>query len=378
MSKVKKVPIRKISEQKLSHYSSLSFINPQASVPNYNQATDKPEIYSESPYAKKLTKVRSTSILKDTSLYRGSGLVSPPPLNPKFSINLKNKINLSTSFASKVKDANENQVKVKKKTVLGERKSIESQTYLIELKIEEISTKHKENGISNDILDKYREILEEIIFKDKVFGSLLAKIKFAYEDWIKSKSDSISESAKLKAEILEYTKKLTEENEENKRLHKKIQKFSRENVELGRALEERDNNCKVLQEHLLKITNINIDEIPQDRTSWKVLIAENKSYAELCTKLKKKIKNFQFQEKKLMKLFWILKQKGYPVEEIYENLGSKNAKVSNPNSLDEFSDFESLNTEPAIYKPKPESVPVLNMSQVEPNSFSDDSVEESL
>ncbi|OMJ77213.1 hypothetical protein SteCoe_23250 [Stentor coeruleus] len=378
MSKAKKVPIKKISEQKLSHYSSLSFINPQASVPNYSQATDKPELYSESPYAQKLTKVRSTSILKDASLYRGSGLVSPPPLNPKFSINLKNKINLSTSFASKVKDANENQVKVKKKTVLGERKSTESQTYLIELKIEEISTKHKENGISNEILDKYREILEEIIFKDKVFGSLLAKIKFAYEDWIKSKSDSITESAKLKAEILEYTKKLTEESEENKRLHKKIQKFSRENVELGRALEERDNNCKVLQEHLLKITNINIDEVPQDRTSWKVLIAENKSYAELCTKLKKKIKTLQFQEKKLMKLFWILKQKGYPVEEIYENLGSKNVKVSNPNSLDEFSDFESLNTEPAIYKPKPESIPVLKMSQVEPNSFSDESVEESL
>ncbi|OMJ88666.1 hypothetical protein SteCoe_9366 [Stentor coeruleus] len=376
MSKAKKVPIKKLSEQKVSHYASLSLINPQPSIQNYNQVTDKPELYSESPYAQKLIKVRSTSIVKDPALYHNSGLVSPP-LNTKFGMHLKNKISLSTSFVTKVKDASENQVKIKKKPMLGERKSLESQTYLIELKIDDICAKHKETGITNEILDKYREVLEEIIYKDKVFGSLLAKIKFAYEDWIKSKGDSINEITKYKTEILEFSRKLTEEIEENKRLHKKVQKFSRENVELGRALDERDNNCKALQDHLLKITNISIEEVPQDRTSWKVLIAENKSYSELCSKLKKKIKVFQLQEKKLMKLFWILKQKNYPVEEIYQSLNTKPNKSSNQNSVEEFSDFECLNSDPPKSKNKPSNVPTLKMNQVEPNSFSDDSAEES-
>ncbi|OMJ73424.1 hypothetical protein SteCoe_27870 [Stentor coeruleus] len=341
MLKAKKVPIKKIPKQKVNNYSSLSFINPQVSVSTYNQATDKLELRTESPYAQKIIKTRSKSIVKDPSFYHNPGLVSPP-LNPKFSSSFKNKINLSTSFVVKVKETNENQVKIKKKPIYAERKSIENQTYLIEKKIHDISAKHKENGISNEILDKYREIFDEIIHSDKVFGTVLTKIKSAYEDMIMSKPDNSREILKLKEDIVEFSQKLTEEIEENKRLHKKIQKFSRESVEVGRALEERDNNCKSLQEYLLKITNINIDDIPQDKTSWKVLIAENKSYTQLYTKLKKKFKNLQIQEKKLMKLFWILKQKGYPVEEIYENLEFKKNKLNDKNSLEECFDNEKF------------------------------------
>ena len=184
--------------------------------------------------------------------------------------------------------------------------------------------------------------------------------------------DAIGENPKLKNEIIEFSRKLTEEIEENRRLNKKIQKFSRENVELGRALEERDNNCKTLQEHLLTITNISIDDIPQDKTSWKVLIAENKSYSDLCSKLKKKIKSLKIQEKKLMKLFWVLKQKGYPVEEIYENLSmKKNRKQSIPASIEDVSDNEPINIEPAKTRPKPSNVPTLKMSKVDPNSFTE-------
>lgn len=146
-------------------------------------------------------------------------------------------------------------------------------------------------------MDKYRQIFEEIIIKDKLFGGLIGKIKFAYEDWINLNTISISENDKLKEDIQEHTRKFTEKIEEIRQLHKKIQKFSRENVELGRALEQRDSDCRLLQEHLLKIADINIDEIPTDKNSWKVLIAENKTYAELCKRLKKKNKSLQSQEK---------------------------------------------------------------------------------
>ena len=204
MSKVKRVVSKKLSDQRIiNHYSSISLSNPSQTLGNLKQPGEKSEIFSESPYAQKLTKVRSTSILKDSSLYQQPSGLTSPPLNPKFSMNLKSKINLSNSFITKVKETNEPNVKIKKKPVLAQRQSIESQTYLIELKIDEISLKHKDSGISNEILDKYRECLEEIIYKDKVFGALLAKIKFAYEDWIKCKINAEGENSKMKNEIIE-------------------------------------------------------------------------------------------------------------------------------------------------------------------------------
>ena len=177
MSKVKRISSKKVVDQRLvTHYSSISLMNPSQTVVNLKQINEKQDSFGESPYAQKLAKVRSTSILKDSSFYQSSGLTSPP-LNPKFSMNLKSKINLSNSFISKAKETNDSTVKLKKKPILAQRQSIESQTYIIE-----ISIKHKELGISTEILDKYRECLEEIIYKDKTFGLLLAKIKFAYED----------------------------------------------------------------------------------------------------------------------------------------------------------------------------------------------------
>ena len=225
MSKVKRVLSKKLSEKKPNlHCASISMINSYQSFSNLKQATEKPDIYSDSPYGQKILKVRSTSILKDPSLSQSTGQVTSP-INSKFAVNLKPKIILSSAFASKIKEANENRIKIKKKPNLAERKSIDNQAYLIELKIDEIYLKHKENGISNEILDKYRECLEEIIHKDKIFGFIIAKIKFAYEDWIRSRLETSADSSKLKSEILEFSKKLADEIEENKRLHKKVQKF---------------------------------------------------------------------------------------------------------------------------------------------------------
>jgi Translin-associated factor X-interacting N-terminus len=379
MSKMKKVPVKKLTDQKFtSHYSSLSMSNSNQMLSNNTLSLDKQELHSQSPYAKKISKVRSTSIIKerstsiikDSSLYQPSGLVSPP-LNPKFGINLKSKINLSTSFVQKIKEANESQI-ISKKKPLVHRKSIENELYLIELKIEEIVCKHKENGISNEVLEKYKEIFEEIIFKDKIFGNFLSKIKFAYEDWIKSKFSTLSESSQLKSDLSEFKKKLTEEVDMNKRLHKKLQKFSKENVDLGRALEERESNFKSLQEYLVKVTNINIETIPQDKLSWKVLVSENRSYSELCSKMKKKIRSLKNQEKKFMKLFWELKQKGYPVETTYDKLDTSKCKEENLLTLDDVSDNEPINADPPKNIPRPVGVPVLKMNMVEPNSFSDE------
>ena len=375
MSKAKKVQVKKLSEQKISHHSSLSQIN--HSLNNFNQSTEKPELYSESPYAQKMPKMRSHSNLKDPSLYQPSG-VSSPPLNPKFAMNLKQKLTLNASYMSKIKESNENQLSItKKKLIVHDRKSMDSQFYILDLKLDEILIKFKESNYSPDHLDRLQECFEEIIIKDKLFGPVLKKIKSAYDQFIQFKLSPSGENSRLRNEIMEFSKKLTEEIEENKRLHRKIQKFSRENAELGRNLEEREGNCRTLQEHLLKITTIDINEVPQDKTSWKVLVNENKSYAELCSGLKKKVKNLKSQEKKLMKLFWTLKQKGYPVEEVYETINNKKSKGNSKPTVEDASDSEYLSTEPPKSRPRPGNIPSLDMNKVEPNSFTERSSSDS-
>lgn len=373
MSKPRKI-VKKLSETKINHHSSYSQQNPFSTLSIHNQVTEKPEVYSESPYAQKLSKGRSMSNIKDPSFYHTTGMVSPP-LDSKFGITLKQKLKLNSTFMSKMNEGNQSQAKItKKRRVLGDRKSMDNQSYLIELKIEEVIGQCNASGISSDSFEKFRECFEEIIEKDKIYGAALKKIKSGYDDWIKYKSKPNSEILRLKSEIMEFSKRLTEEIEENKRLHTKLQKFSRENAELGRTLEERESNCRTLQDHLLKITSIDLNQVPHDKTSWKVLISENKSYSDLCEKLKKKLKSSKSVEKKLMKLFWILKQKGYPVEEVYDNINSSKSKTSSRKSAQDSSDCEFLNVQPVNSKPKPENIPELNMKKVEPNSFTEDSV----
>ena len=373
MSKVKKVTRKKIAGQRLSnHYSSLSLINQNQTLGSFLQKPDKPDLpHSESPYAKRIPISRSHSTLKDTQINNLSGLVSPP-LNSKFTMNLKSKVNLNSTYISKLSNPNDSRMHEIKNAVFMKRNSRDSDTFLLEVKMEELYSQHKENGISERILDCYIGIFEEIISKDKIFGSLLNRIKTAYNDWIKFQSNISSENYKLRAEVLEINKKITEEVDFNKRLHKKIQKFSRENVELGRALEEKDNNMRSVQEYLMKITNISIEEIPQDTTSWKVLIAENSSYSEQFSKLKKRIKQLKQKESVLMKLYCELEEKGYPIQEILNSFECKPTEKSTRLFPDDYSDSDPISIIPAKQIKKPSAVPMLTMTKVDPNSFSDD------
>jgi DNA repair exonuclease SbcCD ATPase subunit len=274
----------------------------------------------------------------------------------------------------KSKDQLESRSKSTKKLVLYDKKMLESTSDLLETRLEELSKSHRENGISFELFEKFQECFEEVIAKYASLGGLLNKIKSAYHDWIKFKTNS--EISSLRSEIIEYRKRISEELEENKLLHRKIQKFSRENVELARNLDEKDKNFQTLQEYLVKVTNINIDSVPQDKISWKVVVAENKSYSDLCEKLKKKLKSMKKRQNKLMKLFWFMKQKGYPVEELHSKLQKPEKAVLNV-SITELSDNEPINIEPAKSRPKPGNVPVLQMDQVEPNSFTEQESESS-
>lgn len=370
MSKIKKLQVKRL-DQKISHNPTPSLITHNHSLSYLNYSNEKQELYSESPYAQKLSKLRSSSTLKDIQITQTPAFLSTPQ-NPKLVSNLKQNLSQPSPFIQSIKPNPEHQSRLKRKHLLRENKSFDCQSFQIEHKLDELMSNQKEFPLNNEIFEKIQDTFEEVISKDKVFGIVLRKIKGAYEHWINSRIKPISQNSKLKSELAECKQKLAGEEEEIKRLHKKIQKISRENVELGRSLEERDTDCRTLQEHLLKITNIDVSEVPHDRTSWKVLISENKSYAEVCKSLKKKVKKMKVTEKKLMRLLWTLKQKGFPVEETYEFLNSKKNQKSTFKIPKENQNLEFINTEPSQSKPRPKNIPDLNMEKLEPNSFTEE------
>ena len=370
MSKIKKIQVKRL-DQKIGHNPTPSLITHNHSLSYLNYSNDKQDLYSESPYAQKLSKLRSSSTLKDIQITHTPEFLSPPQ-NPKLVSNLKQSLSQPSPFIQSIKPNPDHQSRLKRKHIIRENKSFDCQSFQIESKLDELLSSQKEFPLSNEIFDKIQDTFEEVISKDKVFAIALRKIKAAYEHWINSRIKPISQNSKLKSELAECKQKLVGEEEEIKRLHKKIQKISRENVELGRSLDERDTDCRTLQEHLLKITNIDVSEVPHDKTSWKVLIAENKSYSEVCKSLKKKVKKMKVTKKKLMRLLWTLKQKGFPVEETYELLNNKKNQKSTFKIPKENQNLEFINTEPSQSKSKPKNIPDLNMQKLEPNSFTEE------
>ena len=328
MSKVKKIVVKKLNENRISISNANS--NNLTNTQSLKYIQDLPEQYSESPYNSRLPKTRSKSTLKENP-FQVIPNINSTPIQLKKHSGHKSTQNLSISLVNN----KDHLIRASSNKRPAKLSMIESIHHDLDAKLEELEKSQKENGIDFEIFEKYQQCFDDIIKNDRVFGPALNKIKVAYQNWMSSKALQSAENRKLKSEIFEFSKKLTEEIEENKQLHRKVQKFSRENVEMGRSLEEKDTNFKMLQEYLLKITNMNIDEIPLDIDSWKVLVSENKSYSELCAKLKAKIKRLNQKEKKLMNLFWAMKQKGYPVEKMYDKMENKTSQVGSAFDQDE-------------------------------------------
>ena len=110
------------------------------------------------------------------------------------------------------------------------------------------------------------------------------------------------------------------------------------------------------------------------------MLLENQNYSEAYGKLKEEIKNYRYKEKKLLKLIVALKQKGYPVEEIYEaEVEKKKPKplphYSGSEELESNSEAENLVSGRPPGKEKPKIIPNLNFQELNPESVSSSSYE---
>lgn len=223
----------------------------------------------------------------------------------------------------------------------------------------------------------YAEVFQEAIQLDRHFGPLLGKIKAAYENQIAGQV----EVDKLAVEVKELERALLQEKEEKTMALKKLERFSLENLELSRCLDDKEGECVKLQEELYQISQVDTKQMPKDDQPWQFLLSENHSYNELFLRMERDLSNFQSREKKLLQLLVAMKRRGYPVDEVYEEDVQRPKAKKTPIALElpidgaEDSEAEAIIEGPPRNMLKPESVPVLRLADVPPESETDSAVE---
>ncbi|CAG9333195.1 unnamed protein product [Blepharisma stoltei] len=257
-----------------------------------------------------------------------------------------------------------------------QNREVQSLEFKLTKQLRDQSGKSNSPKMQKEVFDIYSKMFAEIIEKDTLFGPLLLKIQHAYEDWmISATSDYKETSQNLKFELSELSKKCQLQNEDKKTMDRKIEKLSKENYELSKSLEEQEERYAELQEKIFKIADIKIDQLPKDDETWKFLVAENQNYASVCENMRNELKNYAYKEKKLLKLVLAMKKRGYPVEEIYDqevahHKKKKKKQEQNQNQIEseEYPDDtenEQLVSERLKYKAKPESIPSLNLKDIQ-------------
>ncbi|CAG9312774.1 unnamed protein product [Blepharisma stoltei] len=271
-----------------------------------------------------------------------------------------NILSLSNSFTTLTQDS--------RRILTQSKNDAESLENKLLKKLKKIEENDSESIMDNDKFNIYRKIFIEVIEKDKTYGSLLRQIKDGYEEWISVWKNSENNLC-LQEEANDLNKKVKELLEDRKLTIKKIEKLAKENAGLSRSLEESESGYAKLHERLLLISNIKTDDMPKDEDSWKYIVAENKILVDMCRHMKEQLKKFQTKEKKLLKLISELKNRGYPVEEVYEKciLKRKIVKEEKTNNRERNSgenDEELLISGPPRKVEKPEIVPTLDLNNI--------------
>lgn len=158
-------------------------------------------------------------------------------------------------------------------------------------------------------------------------------------------------------------------------LSNELEKLVEQNKDLSLRYGELYGKYNEVSDKFLKITSI---EVGFDKTdeNWVVLLQKNRIYEETLYNLKKDLKYYKNKTRKMMKLLVVFEKKGYPIEEIYNNeVKHKKClpKYDGSDSIPDDTDNENLVSGKSTEAKKPSKVPVLNISLVEPNSFTSES-----
>lgn len=229
----------------------------------------------------------------------------------------------------------------------------------------EIRLKSLENQKIEDCISEYYKIFEDIIERDIFYGKLLKKIKESILIWTKTIEKSTQES--FKKQLNEANKKLNAMLEDRQIIDRRLKQISQENLDLCKSLENCEASYAQIEEKLLKITNFKLENIVKEESNWKALVLQNRSYIEITKRMKEDLKVYRSKEKKLLELILAMKNRGYPIEEIY------NSDVYKASDAEENSESDRIISGRAKDVIKPCNVPTLRIDKIGNETFSSDS-----
>lgn len=367
--------LKKGSKQKELSLTNTVIFKQQIFKPALHELSDKKYPSSnKSPYNEIMQKIRSESQLKMIQSTT-SGIVSPlfgssaSISNPSKKISLKSALmsnssvfsSMSKTKAQAVSFGNINEIMMTTYDKPNYYEATEKELIDLTRKLDKIEKLHNNDQITYEIFDKYKEIFEEVIEKDGAFGHILNKLKSVYDNWIEGKIEYGAENKKLKAEIVGLNKIIKEIKGQNIMFLEQISHISEENAKLGKDTEIKNEQYHSLQDYLTKIENTKSEGFTKDENTWKLLIAENKSYVELCETMKNDIKKMKLKEKQLMKLFTCLKIQGYPVDEIYKEKVKTKRRAKRLPSRVSSEDEDNITGTPTRAIIKPSVIPDLKL-----------------
>ncbi|OMJ66629.1 hypothetical protein SteCoe_36464 [Stentor coeruleus] len=207
----------------------------------------------------------------------------------------------------------------------------------------------------------YEKYFSEVVRIDRKYGKLLAKIKSGYDQKIGYLS--VQNIDELLEQIRELKEKVIEGTDERIRMARELEKSAKENLELSRSLDKTESLYLEVQEKLQKIYDTDLDNCQQQEINWKYIVSENKYLLKLNDKLKKESEDLHAREKQCVKLIIELKERGFPVREVYENMQESEKETVSPCSEHE-TDNEALISGKPVSVKRPSHVPSLNLDQV--------------
>ena len=211
-----------------------------------------------------------------------------------------------------------------------------------------------------------RLILDELISYEKAFAPLLEKIKDQYEIFIK---DKVVENESIQCQIKEF-------NTLNSLLSSEVSKLLEEREELMSKYNSCNNISSKAADIMPEANQNNDIKENYDISYLKKLSEENQVLNEAFGSMQQDLKYYKNISKELTKLLLIIKKKGYPIEEIYNTEVKKKKTLPHylgDEGIPDDTDTENIITpKPSTFQ-RPNYIPALNFSLVEPNSFTSES-----
>jgi hypothetical protein len=213
------------------------------------------------------------------------------------------------------------------------------------------------DGDQVDTFDKQLQLInsvfQQVIDKDKRFSSLLLKIKAFYDTWLKTFAEQSSDRllSHCSEQLKLAKKKLQQAQEDKKSQQRKVEKLSREALELGRKLEECEEDYALLRGKWEELSTVDLEDMVLDEKTWKYLVVENQGYHELFKKMQGEFKAAKEEENRLQGLIQRMKDKGFPMDELED----RSEEAENED------DLELIASGPEKKMLKPKIVPRLRL-----------------